>query len=446
MSPQLKLLLYSRKISTALQQLSIGTSSELYHLNTWSPTSLGYNFLCLCCFKISALLPFLRALSLGLLSKYSSCYYAFFDQEIFNSSYQALCLSWFSKSDEGSLSDRYTNISYESSRSLWILLYLDSCVPDSFPANAILVRRVRLLGQLKLFLFSPYSPVALQRLSFDKSRSIILLVDYIFQALHFDFLFLPYEAQPFQQCLLQHVKAQYSHLKTTGYIHSFLPCIPSEYSYRPGCPQYLLVNGDFQLPVLIKYLGWPKEAIIPVKALRYNYDEARLPPSAHIYLPYDLISMASFNKPLELALLILLQSYPLGTQFAIRNHPVRCSSKRHILLVLAIQNILSEFTQHPLSAPDIARVCAFSSQELTRPLLVIGNSAVILELLNLSFEVLHVTPDPLFDPLAPDIWPALSITQIAPMLYLYRKAGSLPLFSPPSVSSSLYYSHILSHL
>lgn len=152
MSPQLKLLISSRKISIALQQLSVGSSSDLYHLNTLTPTSLGYNFFSLCRFKASAFIPFLRALIVTALSKFGSCYYAFLNQEVFDSSYQSLCLSWFSKSDEGALSDRYTNIKCDSSCSLWILLYLDSSEHASFPLNGILVRKVGRFGQLKLLL------------------------------------------------------------------------------------------------------------------------------------------------------------------------------------------------------------------------------------------------------------------------------------------------------
>ena len=445
MSPQLRLLLYSRKISAILQQLSLRVSSEFYHLNTWAPASLGYNFLCLCRLKVSALFPFLRALLLNIISRQLSCYYAFFDPSIFDSVYQSLFLTWYTQSDADSHSDRYTNISYDSSLILWIFLYLDSCPPESYPSNGVLLRRVNILEQLRFFLSNP-NTLAPIRLSQDKAKSIVLVADHLNQKLAFDYLFLPYEAQPFQQSLLNHIHTRYPQLKTIGYIHSALPCIPSEYTYRPGCPQYLLINGNYQIPVLTRYLGWPNDSIIPIKALRYNYLEANLAPSAHIYLPYEFTLTKAFSQALDQAISILIRSYPNDANLVIRNHPVRRSSVKHRHLVLNIQQSLSQYSQDSSSGQAVFRDCSANMQQLSSPLLVIGNSAVIFELLNLSHNVLHVATDPLLDPLSHDIWPQLAITQITPSLYLYRNESFSPLFSSPSISSSLYYSQILSSL
>ena len=71
---------------------------------------------------------------------------------------------------------------------------------------------------------------------------------------------MPYESQPFQQFFIKNIKEKISKkIKVTGYIHSFLPAMPTYYIYRKFSPDRILVHGSHQKKILTKFLGWKKK-------------------------------------------------------------------------------------------------------------------------------------------------------------------------------------------
>ena len=51
---------------------------------------------------------------------------------------------------------------------------------------------------------------------------------------------------------------------------------------------------------------------------------------------------------------------------------------------------------------------------------VIGASAVIIELLELGYDVFHITPKPLFDVYSPLIWDDIKVKKLSPNTFIYK--------------------------
>ena len=52
--------------------------------------------------------------------------------------------------------------------------------------------------------------------------------------------------------------------------------------------------------------------------------------------------------------------------------------------------------------------------------IVIGATAVVIELLELGYEVFHITPKPLFDVYSPLIWDGIKVKKLSQNLFSYK--------------------------
>ena len=57
---------------------------------------------------------------------------------------------------------------------------------------------------------------------------------------------MPYESQPFQNKIFKLSKNINSKVKTIGYIHAFPVGLPTNYLFKEGSPEKLIVNGNLQ--------------------------------------------------------------------------------------------------------------------------------------------------------------------------------------------------------
>ena len=49
-----------------------------------------------------------------------------------------------------------------------------------------------------------------------------------------------------------------------------LPSLPTNYIFRKGSPDFILVHGKNQKVILKKFLGWPSKKIKIIESLRYR--------------------------------------------------------------------------------------------------------------------------------------------------------------------------------
>jgi hypothetical protein len=217
---------------------------------------------------------------------------------------------------------------------------------------------------------------------------------------------MPYEGQPFQHAINLAAKACDPAIRTLGYLHSALPAVPTDFLYRHGAPDRLLVNGVGQAEILSRHLGWAPERLGTIPSLRFLRDG-----SSHfagrILLPYAV----SQPDVIASAIQTLMREAPAASmpRWEVRNHPVMAKSPNHIALTRRLQSILQRYSDR--MSP---------SESVGRQTVIIGATAAVLEALERGMDVLHVCPEPLFETHGAEIWTRLEIEALRPDLYRYR--------------------------
>jgi hypothetical protein len=217
---------------------------------------------------------------------------------------------------------------------------------------------------------------------------------------------MPYEAQPFQQAVCLAAKRRNPRVVTAGYVHSALPALPTDYLFRDGAPDELLVHGIGQAEILTRRLGWPEARVRVVDSLRYLRD-ATVPFAGRILLPYG------FESPDFIVERVadMLRAAPAGSmpRWQVRNHPVHVNSAPHLALVARLESQVAAHADRGSDDPRIA------SQTL-----MIGATAAVIEALERGLDVVHVCVDSLFQRQSPELWTHLDVESLAPDVYRYR--------------------------
>ena len=177
------------------------------------------------------------------------------------SSYQKLYFTWGKKENfnkKGIFLDKYFGKTSENNENLWIINYSDSKLPEKLTGNIIIIKSqkdkfsfINFLKNIlivlknskfsiqKFFHYLPFSSV----FAFSINKFLIPII----QNINFKEIYMPYESQPFQQFFIKNIKEKISkNIKVTGYIHSFLPAMPTYYIYRRFSPDRILVHGSNQ--------------------------------------------------------------------------------------------------------------------------------------------------------------------------------------------------------
>lgn len=240
---------------------------------------------------------------------------------------------------------------------------------------------------------------------------------------------MPYEAQPFQHAMYLAAKELDGGIKTIGYMHSALPALPTDFIYRSGAPDVLLVHGRGQADILIRHLGWPAEKVKVIPSLRYRRDDPA-PIAGHILLPYDFENLEAIVAAVE----GYVSRAPLASmpKWRIRNHPVRANSAKHIELIDRLQAVVDA---HSDRATESDAVC--------RQSLIIGATAAVVEALERGLEVVHVCSDPLFERHSSVIWEFFDVEILATNAYRYRLRESESYIRLGEASAAAALGHLL---
>ena len=75
-------------------------------------------------------------------------------------------------------------------------------------------------------------------------------------------------------------------IKTQGYIHNVITAVPTEYFFRSGSPDELLIHGESQSEILTRYLEWPKNRIKLIKSFMTPLKKDEY--FQYIYLPFQI--------------------------------------------------------------------------------------------------------------------------------------------------------------
>jgi hypothetical protein len=216
---------------------------------------------------------------------------------------------------------------------------------------------------------------------------------------------MPYEAQPFHQFSILQIKKNFKKISIIGYMHSMLPPVPSDFIYRSGAPDLLLVHGESQLEILNSKLDWPINKMQLIKSLRFRIENKKNL-SNKIFLPYILINKSLFLNRFEK---FLISSSPNSLpKFDVIIHSAMLDSSKHIKFKHKLIKIMEMYKNR------------FSTNSTNKNISIFfGITASIFEALETGTRVIHICSDPLFQYFNDKIWSNLKTEKFNDGIYSY---------------------------
>lgn len=157
---------------------------------------------------------------------------------------------------------------------------------------------------------------------------------------------------------------------------------------------------SYKKKILEKFLGWPKNKIILDKSFRYR-KISKLNFSNNIYFSYYIGDpLKTFNQIKYLFNEILKTNLP----FKVINHPLMKNSSSHKKLLNLIKNFFKNSNK---------------LMQNNRETIVVGVSAIILEILENGKDVFHICNNPLFEAHSNKIWNKINVKEFKPGIYHY---------------------------
>ncbi len=332
-------------------------------------------------------------------------------------------VSWVSQgefTDDGFHDDRYFGVSSRDDLSVnWVLLSIDGFVPATVAANIRVVvhKRRSVLGRLSKFVRVLKIVAASRGLESGQSMHTILalgspsrtMARAIESSLASDApeagVLLAYEAQCYQHGIVQRLKMRLPGVRVTGYLHSALPPLPTDFLHRDGAPDVLLVNGAGQAQILLKHLGWPSGSVVPIASMRYQ-DGVHVPKAGDIFLPYTLTP--GNNWLAVLSAYLEAQRPASHAPLVVRNHPRMFDSPEHLRLTRELDSLLARYSNR------------FSDGHTARRISILfGTSAAGLECVEAGIDVVQVSNDPVTEVRTHCLWDELQVRSIVDNVFEY---------------------------
>ena len=218
-------------------------------------------------------------------------------------------------------------------------------------------------------------------------------------------IIMPYECQPFQNKIFKMSKKISSKIKTIGYVHSFPMGLPTNYIYRDGSPEKLILNGSDQYYCFKNYLNWPSDKLQILPSTKFLKSSENM--SGYIYLPPFLNSSDVIIKLLKKFFCSNEKLYIPNLK--VKNHPVTGNSKKHLQIVREINDLLSNNKNSFLKENYGKKLSIF-----------IGATSAPIEALERGTKVIHICDDPVFQKYSNELWPSIRIKKINDNIYEYK--------------------------
>ena len=336
-------------------------------------------------------------------------------------SYQKLYLTWGKKKNfnkKGIFSDKYFGKNSEDDKNLWIVNYEDSEVPEKINKNIIIFKTQK--NKFSVINFFKNILIVLKNSKFSTQKflhylpfssvfafSINKLLIPIIQNINFKEIYMPYESQPFQQSFIKSIKEKINkNIKVTGYIHSFLPAMPTYYIYRKFSPDRILVHGSRQKTILTKFLGWKKDKIVIVKSQRFKKKDNFK--KNYLFVGYNLFKNSYKNLENFEEFLITSKNNEFKNCI-VKLHPEKENNLKHLKFRFKIEKIISKYKKK------------FSNKKFLKKInFCFGESSVIIESLERGVEVIHFSIDPILEVFVGDLWKNIVVKEISKNVYHYQ--------------------------
>ena len=357
--------------------------------------------------------------------------------------YSKIIVSWAKKDDflsDGTYFDRYFKLNSKNiNKTLWFLVYQDEILPDKIDNNILIFSKPQkklkynffyLIGSLlKNIIYLKFSPKKIiHRVSWFTEFSYLICLNikkYIKN--NTKVVIMPYEGQPFQNGIFKMCKEINNNVKTIGYVHSFPVGLPTNFVYRDGAPEELIVNGQDQYYCYEKHLNWNSKKIKILPSIRFKKGNL-VNMAGFIYLPIIINSIDTIIKSLEN--FIINNKEIVLPSFMIKNHPLSVNSKKHLKLINQVNNLLLRHSTSFSKKNDMGNISIF-----------IGATGSIIEALERGVEVLHVCEDAVLQSYSSDLWPSIKVNEISHNVFKYKlaKKGHLIEFGESNKISENYH-------
>ena len=335
--------------------------------------------------------------------------------------YSNVIITWANKNNfntDGSLDDKYFNISSKKTKkTLWIVIYLDKHLPKyikkKLNKNIIIYK-----NDFKNYNFLEFIKFIYKKLINFKNFELLIhnLSNYAFFSEKFyektnkyflknlDYLYFPYEAQPFQNKIIYNLKKKKINTKIVGYVHAAPLSFPANYIYKKFSPHKIIVNGEDQKNCFIKNLHWPKKLITVKPSVRF-FKTKNNNMSNKIFLPLALRNhkylLNGFND------LIKLYKYNLRN-FIIQKHPHSINS----LNIINFENKLKKLISSNKTIKNNKKQKNLS--------IFIGSSGAIIEALERGLNVLQVCESPIIETYSSNFLKNILIQKLNNNVFSYK--------------------------
>ena len=335
--------------------------------------------------------------------------------------YSNVIITWANKNNfntDGSLDDKYFNISSKKTKkTLWIVIYLDKHLPKyikkKLNKNIIIYK-----NDFKNYNFLEFIKFIYKKLINFKNFELLIhnLSNYAFFSEKFyektnkyflknlDYLYFPYEAQPFQNKIIYNLKKKKINTKIVGYVHAAPLSLPANYIYKKFSPHKIIVNGEDQKNCFIKNLHWPKKLITVKPSVRF-FKTKNNNMSNKIFLPLALRNhkylLNGFND------LIKLYKYNLRN-FIIQKHPHSINS----LNIINFENKLKKLISSNKTIKNNKKQKNLS--------IFIGSSGAIIEALERGLNVLQVCESPIIETYSSNFLKNILIQKLNNNVFSYK--------------------------
>lgn len=207
-------------------------------------------------------------------------------------------------------------------------------------------------------------------------------------------IIISYEAQPFQKYLIKNIKKKFPNIKIYCDIHSLQPSYIHLIDLTYTADFYITHNSD-QKKFMIKKLKIDKKKIIKKKIVLSKKKKDFL---GKIFLPYSFDNIENIKKNF---LILEKKNYIKLKNFKLCPHPVALND------FIYKKNCLNIKKYFKLGAPSSKKV------------LIVGNTNVLFEVLDLKLDVIHIILDQISDKISPFFWGKIKITKLEENIYNY---------------------------
>ena len=347
-----------------------------------------------------------------------------------NFNYSRIILTWADKKNflsDGSLEDRYFRFNSNKNKNiLWLVLYSNKKLPQKIDKNIIIFKIDKTAFNLIYFLKYLFKTIIKNKFNFIKSihdlssssNLALSLVENVKK--HIDFrkiksALTPYEGQPFQQNFFNFLKKNYKSIKTIGYLSHTHP-LQYDIFFREGSPRIILTHSPDQKKYIQTKLGWLKNRVKLIPAMRFFKKDKISSISNKIFFPYDFTSIKTILFNFE-KFLILSKNKSLP-KLIVQLHPAPYNLQKQIKLKYAMDTLILEYKKK------------FDKRLKKNLSIVVGLSSAVTFALEHKIRIIHIVENNYFEGFDKKIWPNILSKEFCNNVLFYelKKSNKCILF------------------